>query len=204
MHVVLKELEPFGRNGQHLQSGKPFKQLGGMRSREALANWLVCATHNSTTATAGQRAADADRLTFSSDPIGGDGIIWDTVSEESWPTEHVMVPSVHDNKSLDMEQRMLNAVQRKNDKGGKAYASGKTLIVFLDRQGGPWYPNRVAKALPVPFHFGAVWVVSLQKAGQDGQYTYGVTLLDLAHGNAPVSKVHIAASFDDWDVLPIQ
>ena len=42
LKVALKELEPFIRNGEHLQSGKPFKQLGQMRSREALANWLLC------------------------------------------------------------------------------------------------------------------------------------------------------------------
>jgi len=42
MEVALKELEPFIRDGGHLQSGKPFEKLGGMRSREALANWFVC------------------------------------------------------------------------------------------------------------------------------------------------------------------
>jgi hypothetical protein len=29
--VALKELEPFVRNGQHLQTGKPFQKMGGMR-----------------------------------------------------------------------------------------------------------------------------------------------------------------------------
>ena len=40
----LKELEPFVRNGEHLQTGKPFKRFGGMRSREILANWLLRAS----------------------------------------------------------------------------------------------------------------------------------------------------------------
>ena len=39
--AALKEIEPFVRNGQHLQTGKPFEKFGGMRSREILANWLV-------------------------------------------------------------------------------------------------------------------------------------------------------------------
>jgi hypothetical protein len=30
--VALKELEPFIRNGAHLQTGKPFKILGDMRT----------------------------------------------------------------------------------------------------------------------------------------------------------------------------
>jgi hypothetical protein len=40
--MALKELEPFIRNGEHLQTGKPFEKFGGMRSREILANWLLC------------------------------------------------------------------------------------------------------------------------------------------------------------------
>ena len=46
--VALKELEPFIRNGKHLQIGKPFKKFGGMLSREVLANWLLCVAINST------------------------------------------------------------------------------------------------------------------------------------------------------------
>lgn len=38
LKVCLKELEPFIRNGEHLQTGKPFKRFGGLRSRELLAN----------------------------------------------------------------------------------------------------------------------------------------------------------------------
>ena len=66
--VALKKIEPFIRNGEHLQTGKPFAKFGGMRSREILANWLLCAAMNS---------ASVGELTFSSDPIGGDGIICD-------------------------------------------------------------------------------------------------------------------------------
>jgi len=34
--IALRELAPFIRNPQHLQVGRPFERLGGMRSREAL------------------------------------------------------------------------------------------------------------------------------------------------------------------------
>ena len=44
LEVGLKEIEPFVRNGAHLQTGKAFKQLGDMRSREILANLLLCIT----------------------------------------------------------------------------------------------------------------------------------------------------------------
>jgi hypothetical protein len=39
---------------------------------------------------------------------------------------------------------------------GEPYASGKTLIVFLDAAVGEWFPNRVARALPDPLYFATV------------------------------------------------
>lgn len=38
LKLALREIEPFVRNGAHLQTGKAFKQLGDMRSREILAD----------------------------------------------------------------------------------------------------------------------------------------------------------------------
>ena len=81
--MALKELQPFIRNGEHLQTGKPFKQFGGMRSRETLANWLLCVAIN---------AVSEGEVTFCSDPTGGDGIICDVSTGEICPTEHVLVP----------------------------------------------------------------------------------------------------------------
>jgi len=81
--VALKELEPFIRNAKHLEIGKPFKEFGDMRSREILANWLLCVVVNATC---------GDQLTFCTDPTGGDGLICDPVAGEIWPTEHVMAP----------------------------------------------------------------------------------------------------------------
>lgn len=81
--VALRELEPFIRHGAHLQNGRPFKQLDGMRSREALANWLLCAASNF--------AHGSERMSFTSDPTGGDGLIHDSQTQLTWKTEHVMV-----------------------------------------------------------------------------------------------------------------
>jgi hypothetical protein len=81
--VALKELEPFVRDGRHLQSGRPFKNFGGMLSREVLANWLICVAVN---------AEHGDtRMTFTSDSVGSDGIVVDTTMDETWPMEHFMV-----------------------------------------------------------------------------------------------------------------
>jgi hypothetical protein len=140
MELALKEIEPFVKNGAHLQSGKPFDRFGGMRSREMLANWLLCVTIN---------AIDGRRLTFSSDPTGGDGIIQDQATGETWPTEHVMVP--RQSGAVRAHSLILEAVEHKRAKGGAAYASGKNLIVFLDADAGTWFPNRVARALPRTF-----------------------------------------------------
>lgn len=192
--VALEELAPFVRNGQHLQTGKPFKSIG-LRSREVLANWLLCVAVN--------HNLGMERLTFSSDPTGGDGIIFDTETEESWPTEHVLVPSLRKADDATTSDRILAAIEKKRAKGGAAYAAGKTLIVFLNAVGEPWFPTRVAKQLPEPLHFEAVWVVGLQTVNE-GEYAYGVTRLDIRRGQAPTWLVTIAADFKSWRVEPVQ
>jgi hypothetical protein len=41
--VALREIEPFIRNGEHLQTGKPFKKFGCMRSLEREFFARLCA-----------------------------------------------------------------------------------------------------------------------------------------------------------------
>lgn len=194
LDIALKELEPFIRNGEHLQTGKPFYRFGGMRSREILANWLLCVAINS---------VSESKLTFSSDPTGGDGIICDAVTGETWPTEHVIVPRLRPGQTGDAQSLILNAVDKKRSKGGKAYAAGKTLVVFLDAGAGEWFPNRVARQLPYPLLFATVWVVGLQGI-EAGEYVYGVTHLDLSEGNAPTLLIRIEKDFGAWEVTRAQ
>ncbi len=196
LSVALKELEPFIRDAQHLQTGKPFDKFGGLRSRELVANWLLCATINA--------ESGSDHMTFTSDPIGGDGIIYNTATEDAYPTEHVLVPEERNGAAVDAEARILEAIERKRSKGGAAYASGKSLVVFLNAGGGvEWFPNRVAQRLPAPLHFAVVWVVGLHQV-QNGEYVYGVTQMDVSEGNAMMWHVHIGKEFDTWWVEAIQ
>lgn len=194
--AALKELEPFVRDGEHLQTGKPFKQFDDMRSREMLANWLLCVTLN---------AVSESEVTFCSDPTGGDGIICDVATGETWPTEHVMVPRLPAGKTGDAETLILEKIRQKRDKGGAAYAAGKTLVVFLEAGAGAgaWHPNRLARQLPAPLHFATVWVVALQRV-EEGEYIYAVSNLDVSGGNAPILGVRIAKEFDAWEVAWVQ
>jgi hypothetical protein len=198
--IGLKELEPFIRNGEHLQTGRPFTKLEGMRSREALANWLICA--------AADFAHSSERMSFTSDPTGGDGIIYDSKTKRTWRTEHVMVRRPISEKEKEnptpIETQILQAVTKKQKKGGIQYASGKQLVVFVDSGGGNWHPNKVARELPQPLLFDAVWVVGLHGEVVAGKYVYGVTQLDLANGNAPIWLVRIARTFRRWAVSKIQ
>jgi hypothetical protein len=194
LKMALKELEPSIRNGRYLLTGRGFKQFGGMRPREMLANWLVCAAYS---------FDQQVPLTFCSDPIDGDGIFLNTKTGETWPSEHVMVPPPRTNEGDDIETRILKAIDRKRNKGQKAYARGKTLVVFLEGANGAWFPNKIAKRLPKALYFGVVWVVGLQRL-QAGEYEYGVASLDLSHGNAPTWTIRIAKGFDSWSVQQVQ
>jgi hypothetical protein len=194
MDVALKEIERFVKDAAHLESGRPFDKFGGMRPRELLANWLLCATI---------QAIDKRELVFYSDPIGGDGILQDAATGQTWQTEHVFVPRQSAGPGVDAKTLILAAIGQKRSKGAAAYASGKTLVVFLDVGAGEWFPNAVARDLPKPLQFDAVWVVGLHTA-EDGAYTYGVTALDLSGGNAPTCLVRIGKAFDAWDVTRLQ
>jgi hypothetical protein len=70
---------------------------------------------------------------------------------------------------------ILKATEKKVSRGGAAYATGKTLIGFLDAGAGVWFANKVARNLPDPLHFAASWVAGLQGV-EAGEYVYGVTV----------------------------
>lgn len=195
--VALKEIEPFVRDGKHLLTGKPFLQFGNMRSREVLGNWLMCAVINA--------QSGKDSHTFTSDPQGSDGIILDTETGDTWPTEHVMVGKAYNSKekNLSIEDRIIFAFTKKLRKGGETYASGKQLVILLNADGGPWSPRKVAKGLPTCLSFADVWVVGLLTS-EDEKYVYSVSQLGTFDRDAPTWKVCIASDFCSWTVSCLQ
>ena len=193
--IALKELEPFIRDGTHLQTGKPFQRFGGLRSREILANWLLCAVMNA--------HEGGGQFYFTTDPLGGDGVICDGATDDTWLTEHVMVPELPSTVGMALEDRVLEQIQMKVAKGRAAYAGGKTLLVFLNAAGGAWYPNKVVRGLPKPLYFDTVWAMGLQVV-ENAEYVYGVTNLQQSGGNAPAWRVRISPTFEAWAVERIQ
>jgi hypothetical protein len=113
-----------------------------------------------------------------------------------------MVPKARD-EPPSVEALIIQATEAKQKKGGAAYASGKTLVVFSDVGGGArWLPNKVAKWLPKT-DFPAIWVVGLHLV-EDGQYFYSVSELDEGTGTAPTWLVRIARDFESWEVQRLQ
>lgn len=190
---ALQELKPFIQDPRYLRSGRGIRNFGGMRPREFLANWLICAASN----------GDADGpYSFTSDPTGGDGIIVDEATGDTFCTEHVAVilPPDAPDPVGQAESLILKQIEDKNALGAE-YASGKTLIVFNETPAGPWLPNRLTRALPRNLHFDAVWVVGLQSADADGSYVYGVTWLRLGpFFDAPTFTVRVTPDFGSWRV----
>ncbi|UTD27089.1 hypothetical protein [Bradyrhizobium sp. WD16] len=83
------------------------------------------------------------------DPNGGDGIIYDTVTADAWVTEHIIVPANDGGPAVDLQVLILTQIDHKR-KNGKSYARGKTLVVFLNAgAGGEWKPNLVARPCPI-------------------------------------------------------
>jgi hypothetical protein len=193
LKVALKEIEALVRDPRHLQTGRPFEKFGGMRPREMLANWLLCATFE---------AVEGRQLVFYSDPIGGDGLIPEESTEKTWQTEHVYVSRHSGGAGADAHALVLDAINHKRN-NGEPYCRGKTLVVFLDAGAGEWFPNRVVRALPDPLYFAAAWVVGLHSV-HNGTYAHGVTMLDPTQEDAPAFLLRINGDFDAWEVVQIQ
>lgn len=192
LKICIKELEQFIRDGNHLETGRRFKRFGNLSSSEVLGCWLLAVVlcHE----------AKSEKIRICTDPQGGDGTLYDIEELQSYPIEQVMVTNwgVVDK---DTEGLILEQINKKQNKGGKAYAAGKTLMVFLNRKGESWHPNRLARNLPEELDFDDVWVVGLQEVIDDS-YTYNVTQLN-AYG-CPIWRVIIDNSFEGWQVKKIQ
>lgn len=192
MKICLKELEKFIRDGNHLETGKPFQRFDGLRSREVLGNWLVCAALNF--------EQKSERLRICTDPQGGDGVIYDTKQKILEYMEHILV-SQNNRTTKNTETLILEHIDKKRSKGGKAYASGKSLVVFLNKKGENWTPNKIAKKLPIDLYFNGVWVVGLQGI-INKKYIYNVVKLDVS--GCPIWQIYINKSFDSWKIKRIQ
>jgi hypothetical protein len=143
-------------------------------------------------------------ITFTSDPDGGDGILYDRDKQQSWHTEHVIITEHSGLSAKSLDDQILGAIANKQQKGDAAYAEGKVLIVFLFRTGTGerWNPGAITSRLP-KLDFVEVWVIALQEA-VDGAYVYGITLLDKDDGLPPIYLVRVAPNFEDWQVGQIQ
>jgi hypothetical protein len=203
LRIALKEAEPAFRNvlinGRPiLESGRPYRNFGRMLPRELAANWLIAAVLDHCTR--------SNCFHIMSDPAGGDGLIFDTVTEQALWTEHVMViERARAGAGLgDPQEKILKRVSEKNNRG-RAYGRERHLIVFLYRSGkpGPWWPNRLARSLPRPFNFETVWLVSFQRF-ESADRIYAVTCLDVLQGHAPIWLVRIDSTFDRWAVCDYQ
>jgi hypothetical protein len=191
LKIALQELEPHIRNGRSLQVQRDFKSIG-LRPRELLANWLLCATFCFLRGDEG--------LAMSGDPLSGDGAIFNIETGNAMLIEQVYIPSATDG---DFDSLALQAFEKKA-KLGKPYAENRTLVIFSEVTGS-WQPNRLAREIQNTHEFDAVWVVHLdQNAVVEGQYAYFVVALDTSMGNAPVYRVSIGEDFRSWSVDTVQ
>lgn len=191
--MVLKDLEPHVKAPHFLRRGRAFGNFGVL-PRELLANLLICF--------AGNFQDPKNRLTVCTDPLGGDGLIFNQNHGGYMSTEHVFVPAPKDGDTQSVESKILAAVAHKNKKGTQ-YASGKDLVIFSEAN-GMWHPNRTARRLIASHSFENVWVVHLENPnGQE--YSYCVVWLEVSQGNAaPAWRVRIANDFKSHAVERIQ
>lgn len=197
MTVALKELAKFVRDdARFLATGREIERFGRLRPREMLANWLICAAVN--------EDDKHGRMIFTTDPDGGDGIIWDQSIDQHSRTEHIYVRQSQEGDPVPVEQKIADAVGQKQGKGGAAYAKGKVLVIFLGGVEGPpekslWYPKKAAEQLPAN-DFVEVWVVGLHRYMEE-HYLYFVCRLKVdEQGFVPRWGICISPSFDYWTV----
>ena len=121
------------------------------------------------------------------DTLGGDGIIVDDETGQTWPTARAMVAwRARANLQGVIEQLILNAIKDKCAKVGAACKAGKALIILLHAESGVWHPNVVARNLPKPLQFENLWVV--------GPATEGVRLCCYPLGLGGRPRPHLACA----------
>ncbi len=188
--IALKDMEPYIKNPSFLIKGREFTNFS-LRPREAWANWLLCVV---------LQKLHGENITFAED-IKGDGFIVDKNTGEFIPTEHVSALENPFNKLSKGEDRVINAINQKIEKGSD-YAKGKWLVVFFDGA-GEFYRNKIRENIKGRHNFGAVYCIGLLNSGDDG-YQYSVTEFRESSGDKSITfKVEINLDFTDWKISQI-
>ena len=167
-----------------------------LRPREILVNWLICVVGNS--------EGDAGDWTFAEDPMGGDGLLVDRLTDKAWPTEHVFIRAPEPSNDDSAENLMVKAVEHKQ-KNGPAYAKGKYLVIFADditdSINGRWHPDKVSERIDGRHDFRSVWAVGLERVEQN-EYKYWIVCLD--ERPCPIYIVSVDVETAEWSVGRIQ
>ena len=190
---LLKRLRPQIAQPRNLWSGPKVEKVD-LLPREILGNWMICAALN--------HEFGEERFTIAAEPQGsvGDGIILDKKTKiGELPTEHCLIPQNTQDKPLDI--LIEEAVAHKMKKG-KAYAKGRTLVLFSEGN-GEWLPNKVAWQIVEKHAFHQVWMVHLIGVFS-GKYSYGVCLLDASQSDAPIWRIRLQRHFESWRVKRVQ
>lgn len=188
--IALKDLEPYIKNPNFLVKGREFTNFS-LRPREAWANWLLCAV---------LRKLQGDHITFAEDP-DGDGFIVVKTTGEVIPTEHVSALENPLNPLSKGEERVINAINQKIDRG-QDYAEGKWLVVFFDGA-GEFYRNKIRENIKGRHNFGAVYCIGLLTSDENG-YSYSVTEFKDSSGDKSITfKIDINIDFTNWNISQV-
>lgn len=187
-YQALKDIEPLVKQPEFLKTGREFTNFN-LRPREAWANWLLCVV---------LQEVNDESITFCEDP-DGDGVILSKKTGQHIRTEHVSALNTPSpTAKLRNEERILNAINHKIEKGLK-YAEGKVLVVFTE-DAKKWYPNKVGRKIYGTHNFSDVFCVGLIDCKTD--YRYSVTQFGAMH--SPTWIVKVREDFTDWEVTKLQ
>lgn len=190
LKLALKDFEPMVKNPGWLIRGRSITNFS-LRPREAWANWLLCAVLQKTR---------GEHITFAEDK-SGDGFIVDKNTGELIPTEHVSALENDFNKLPKGEERIIEAINHKIERGPE-YANGKWLVVFFDGA-DKFYRNKIRENIKGRHNFGAIYCIGLLTSSKDG-YVYAITEFKDSHGDKSITyKIEINGDFTNWEITQI-
>lgn len=194
MLAGLSELRPHVIDRRQILSGSPIRNFENIRPRELLGNWVLCAALNEN--------AGLERFFIASDSTGSDGVIFDSLEDRPYFTEHVLALNLSASEKENGEENIVMAINKKRNKGGLAYGKGKILVVLAEGI-GEWKPNIVRRLIEGDFVFDDIWVFGLCSAN-DQRYTYGISRIDRSDLNCPTWIIEIMSDFASFETTRIQ